>query len=173
MIRTPLRSGLLPILTTLILLAAALPARAGSVDVVIAGATDRVESFSRDDITYISFSELAEIIGGTVDWKTVGHLVTYTEGQSRFEFLLGSPYVKLDDTVYNVTFPAELRDGQLFLPAETFLPLLDRVLQQKITWDSRRSEIRVDSELFNVTDLAVTAKANGLLIEIFLSKALN
>jgi len=168
------RVSIYRLLFILLLVLAAAPATpAKSVEVAIAGTSERIDAFDREDMVYFSFSELVEIIGGTVDWKVIGHVVTYTEGSARIEFLLESPFITLYDTVYNLTYPTEFRDGKLFLPAETFIPLLNRVLPQKITWDGRREEIRVDAEIYNVTDLTVTAKANGLLIEIFLTRAMS
>ena len=162
-------SGLI-VLIGLLVLTSAPATTAKSVEVAIAGTSEQIDAFDREDMIYFSFSELVEIIGGTVDWKVIGHVVAYTEGSARIEFLLGSPFITLYDTVYNLTYPTEFRDGKLFLPAETFIPLLNRILPQKITWDGSREEIRVDAEIYNVTDLTVTAKANGLLIEIFLTR---
>jgi N-acetylmuramoyl-L-alanine amidase len=71
-----------------------------------------------------------------------------------------------------MTFQAEYREGQLYLPAVTFIPFLDNVISEKITWDKEKKLIRVDSEYFNVTDLAISRKANGLLIELFLTSSL-
>jgi N-acetylmuramoyl-L-alanine amidase len=145
---------------------------ADEVKVQIAGGYDEIEAFQDHEIVYASLSELAEIIGGTLSWETVGHKVVYHDASFRFEFLLGSPFCILDDTTLNMTHAAILRRGQLFVPAATFLPFLDRVTTQKLTWIPDRKIIRADSEYFNVTDMAVQAKANGLLIEIFLTTAL-
>ena len=144
-------------------------ARADEVRVSIAGSYDHVESFDHNGIDYISLSELANIIGGTVDWKTVGHLVDYSDPGYKFEFLLDAPYFRLNDTSYNMVYDAVLREGQLFVPAVTFLPFLDRVANQRVLWIEDQKIIRIESDYFNVTDLSVQSKANGLLIEIYLA----
>ncbi len=145
---------------------------AKTVDVVIAGSTEKVQAFEQHHVVYFSFSELADIIGGHLDWELVGHEVTYTQDTIQFSFLIGSPFFKINNNMFNMTYPATFRKGQLFLPALTFTPFLDREIQQKITWNNDRKLFRIDSEYFNVTDLSVSAKANGLLIEIFLTQAL-
>ncbi len=157
----------------LIICLTALPAvgQAKSVDVLIAGTSERIDAWEQDEITYVSFSQLAEILGGTVDWKTIGHEIVYLSDQNRFEFLLGSPWMTLNDTVYNIIYPAEFKDGQLFLPIETVVPFLDQVMQQKITWDGD-DRLKIDADIYNVTDIAILPKANGLLLEIYLTKAL-
>ncbi|RKX23686.1 MAG: hypothetical protein DRP47_12440 [Candidatus Zixiibacteriota bacterium] len=145
---------------------------AKTVKVTISGGSEKIEAFDRDGITYFSLSEFAEIVGGLLDWEMVGHRISYVLDTSRFDFVIGSPYFKLNEQAYNITFPVELRDGQLYLPTETFISYLDQVFPQKIIWDNDKTTIRVDSEYFNVTDLSISAKANGLLIEIFLTSAL-
>lgn len=148
------------------------PVSARSVEVSILGSTEEIDAIEHDGVLFFSFSRLAEMLGGESDWKIVGHTVVYSDDYGHFEFLLGSPYFKLNDTIYNMTYPAELKDGQLFLPGMTFIPFLDRVEAQKITFDNDRAELRIDSEYFNVTDLTVSRKANGILVEIYLTQSL-
>ena len=148
------------------------PARSEHINIAIAGGDEEIQSFDKDNITYFSFSEFVEIIGGVLDWETVGQTVFYKVDTSRLDFLLGSAYFKIGDSVFNMVYRAEYKDGQLYLPAETFIPFLDRVISEKITWDKEKRLVRVDSEYFNVTDLSFSHKANGLLIELFLTSSL-
>ena len=143
-----------------------------SVNIAIAGGDAEVQSFEKNGITYFSFSEFTEIIGGMLDWETVGQIVYYKIDTVRFDFLLGSAYFKLGDSVYNMVYPAEYKQGQLYLPAETFIPFLDGVISEKISWAKDKKLLRVDSEYFNATDLTVSRKANGLLIELYLTSSL-
>jgi N-acetylmuramoyl-L-alanine amidase len=164
----------LSIILILILIGMLASTAAGSdkIKVSIAGGYNEVSAFWDGSVYYASLSELAEIIGGKLNWTIVGHQVVYEDVGYRFEFLLNSPFFVLNDTSYNMTYAAVLRDGQLFVPVTTLLPFLDRVTPQKLTWSRRERTIRVDSEYFNVNDLSVQSKANGVLIEIYLSTAL-
>ncbi len=143
-----------------------------TVEVSISGGVETIQSFQQGGMTYLSFSELVDIIGGLLDWEIIGHQISYVSDTNRFDFVIGSPFFKLNDSLYNMTFPAVYQEGQLYLPAETVVPFLDCVLPQKITWSRDSETVRVDSEYFNVTDLAVSPKANGLLIELFLTSSL-
>ncbi|UCG62416.1 MAG: N-acetylmuramoyl-L-alanine amidase [Candidatus Zixiibacteriota bacterium] len=147
-------------------------APAKEVKVSISGSTEKISAFEDREITYLSFSGLADIIGGSVDWQIVGHQITYVRDTNRFMFVIGSPFFKRNDSLFNMTYPAEFSDGLLYLPAETFIPFLNQVFHQKITWNKDSETVRVDSEYFNVTDLSISPKANGLLVEIFLTGAL-
>ena len=164
--------GLIVGLLAVVLLAASSFARGGDVRVLVSGAEEKIRSLTTKDITHISFSGLVEIIGGGLDWDIVGHQISYAQDTNRFVFVIGSPYFKRNDSIFNMTYAAEFDEGQLFVPVETFVPFLDQVVYQKITWAKDTRTVRVDSEYFNVTDLNISAKANGLLIEIFLTSAL-
>jgi len=148
------------------------PSLADKINIAIAGGDEEIQSFEKNGVTYFSISEFATIIGGALDWETVGQLVTYSNDTNRFEFMLGSSYFKLGDSIFNMVYTAEYQDGQLYLPAQTFIPFLDRVISENITWDKDKKLLRVDSEFFNVTDLSFSHKANGLLIELFLTSSL-
>ena len=143
------------------------------VKVSVGGGFDEIKAFSEYDVIYISVSELAEILGGSLTWEKVGHRISYTDSEFRFEFLLDSPFFLLNDSTFNMTYSARLKDGQLFAPVATLLPFLDRVTIQRVVWAPDRREIQVESDYFNVTDMSVQAKANGLLIELYTTQALN
>lgn len=145
---------------------------AATVEVAISGGFDKVDSFSEDGLEYISLSQLADILGGSLDWEIIGHQIKYETDSVRFDFVIGSPFFRGRDSVFNMTYPALYRKGQLYVHPATFLPFLDRVTPQKISWNRDRKTIRVDSEYFNVNDISFGSKANGLLIEIFLSQTL-
>ena len=147
-------------------------AGAKSITVTISGATEKIDAFDEKNVTYFSFSGLVDIMGGMLDWKMIGHTITFIEDTCRFEFVVNSPFFSLNDSTYNLTYPAVYNDGRLYLPAVNFIPFLDRVLTQKITWHQDRATIRIDSEYFNVVDFGIAQKANGLLVEIFLTNAL-
>jgi N-acetylmuramoyl-L-alanine amidase len=145
---------------------------AEEVRVAVGGGFETVHAFRDRDIQYISLSELANSLGGTVAWEIIGHTVSYTDTGFKFEFLIGAPWVNVNDTTFNLTYEAVYRDGQLYVPMVTFLPLLDRVSDQRIVWEPGQETVRVESQYFNVTDLSVQSKANGLLIEIYLTAPL-
>ncbi|KAA3636715.1 MAG: hypothetical protein DWP97_02240 [Calditrichaeota bacterium] len=140
--------------------------------VLISGTEEKIERIEDNDVQFVSFSQLVEYVGGTLDWMIVGHQILYVEDTNRFEFVIGSPYFKRNDSLFNMTYPAKIKDGMLFLPAQTFIRFWDEVLYQKIVYDRDANTIRINSEYFNVNDMIVTQKANGLLIEIYLSSAM-
>lgn len=156
----------------LLLLSMGSSADAAKVSLVTGGETIAIASFDRDKITYVSLTELAAVVGGSLDWETIGHRVTYAERGFRFDLLIGSPFFKLNDSAYNAIYPLEYRDGDLYVPARTFIPYIDRITPQAVVWDADKKQIRIESQYFNVTDLTFSPKANGILIELALTEDL-
>ena len=147
-------------------------ARADEIQVKTSGGAEKIGALQQGETWYFSLSQLNTIIGGTLTWQQPGYSVSYQLGSNRFLFTVGSPYVNLNGVVSNIFMPARIIKGELYLPAKTFIPLLDQALADHITWDGDGRMIRFDPEWFNITDLAISPKANGLLIEIFMSDSL-
>ena len=143
------------------------------ISVQISGGVERIEAFDESNVSYFSMSQLAGVLGEKVSWGIVGMSAEYSSEGHHATFYINSPYINIDDTVKNLTYSAKVSDGALFLPAITFLPLFDMIRPEKIAWDEGRKTIRVNSEWYNITDIAFSAKANGFLIEIFVAEPTN
>nr|MBN2276130.1 N-acetylmuramoyl-L-alanine amidase [candidate division Zixibacteria bacterium] len=160
------------LIVSIILAAIFLPgiALAGDVTVQLSGGLEKIGSFDNNDITYFSLSQFVELFGERISWDIIGFSAKYKAEGHRAVFYMNSPYISIDDTVKNITHPVDSRDGNLYLPAAAFIPLFDLIRPEQISWDERSKVIRVNSEWYNITDVALDSKANGLLIEIFLTE---
>ncbi len=145
---------------------------ADEIKVKSSGGVQKVEAIGDSELTYFSLSSLKSIIGGAMDWKTPGYSVSFTLDTNFFLFTVGSPYVRLNDSVYNILLPAKIVRGELFVPAATFTPIVNLACPENISWDAEGRTLRIDSEWYNITDLSIAAKQNGILIEIFMSSPL-
>ncbi len=140
------------------------------ISVQLSGTIEKIESYKDGRLTYFSLSELASILGERISWERVGLSAKYVSDEYTITFFLNSPYIKVNDSIKNLIYPAQFKKGNLFLPIKTFLPIFDLIHPDRITWDKERKLIRIDSEFYNVTDLAFAPKANGLLIELFINE---
>jgi N-acetylmuramoyl-L-alanine amidase len=147
-------------------------ARAFDINVHISGGIEKIDGFTDNGVDYVSYSQLGGLLNDIISWDMVGFSVAAEIDIHRVKFYLNSPYINIDDTVKNVIYPATVIKGRLYLPAETFLPLYDLLRPERISWESERRNIRINSDWYNITDAAISAKDNGLLIEIFVSKPL-
>jgi len=160
------------ILVALIILLGFSAAIASEISVQISGGIEKINSFKEKEIVYFSLSDLAAILGERLSWETVGISAVYESDEHKIRFVLNSPYLKINDAVNNMTYPARFKDGALYLPSRTFIPMFDLIRPEQITWDEERKLIRLDSEWYNITDLAFAPKSNGLLIELFVTEPL-
>lgn len=146
------------------------PAAEGELlSVQLSGGTEKIDYIVEKNVLYFSMSQLAELFGDRIIWEEVGLSIAYQSSESKTIFFVDSPFLRMGDSVRNMVYPVIIRNGELYLPAETFMPVLNRIRPEQVSWDAHRKTIRVDSEWYNVTDLAFSPKANGLLIEIFVS----
>jgi N-acetylmuramoyl-L-alanine amidase len=156
------------IIALLAILAAAAPLTAGvEVRVRTSGGTETIDGLESGEWTYLNLCELGDILGGRIEWKRIGYSAVFSIDNRHFRFTIGSPYVNLDGEAYNLILPAKLIKGALYVPAESFAPLLDQARQENIVWDPAARMLRIDTEYFNITDLTVSLKENGILIDVF------
>lgn len=161
------------LLTAALFSSAALPANtSATITVETESGQQNIAAFNQNGVDYLSLSQLAELMNGTLDWEIVGQKISYSDPKNRLEFFIGSPYFQLNDQTYNLTYAAACRDGELFVPASTFIPLFDKVTVQRVSYDKKSSRVKIEPNRNNVTDIAFSAKANGLLIEVFMTKEL-
>jgi N-acetylmuramoyl-L-alanine amidase len=136
------------------------------------GGTQKIDAVGDGELLYYSLSALKSILGGAIKWTSPGYSVSFILDTNRFLFTVGSPYVNLNDSVHNTILPIKIVRGELFVPAGTFTPVLNLASPENITWDADGKTLRVDAEWFNITDVSIAAKQNGVLIEIFMPSPL-
>ncbi|MEE9443645.1 MAG: N-acetylmuramoyl-L-alanine amidase [candidate division Zixibacteria bacterium] len=146
---------------------------ADDVKVKTSGGTVKISSYGSDDALYYNLSELNQLLIGRMEWITPGISVRMILDTNRYEFTVGSPYLNLNGTPYNMLVPALVKKGALYVPAEYFSPLLNLGRPENITWNPERKTLSIDAEWFHITDVAIMPKANGLLIEIFMTAPLH
>lgn len=143
---------------------------ASQVTVQITGGIEKIDAYEQNDIVYFSFSQLVDILGDHISWEEVGLAARYENKNHKILFYFDSPYISINDTVKNLTHPVKFRAGHVYLPAQTFIYMFDLIRSEQISWDNDRRLIRINSEWYNITDIALSSKANGLLIEIFVTE---
>jgi len=124
----------------------------------------QLESLEIGGHRYIELSDLMKMNGGELFWDPLAKKAIWEFKEHLFEFTLFSPYILLDEEAYNLTLPVEFKQGKVYLPFQTFWPILEMI---------ESSEEMVSRGEYNILDLKASRKLNGILIEIFLSQPLN
>ncbi|MFH1700659.1 MAG: N-acetylmuramoyl-L-alanine amidase [Candidatus Zixiibacteriota bacterium] len=147
--------------------------QADDVKVKTSGGTEKISSYGADDALYYNLSQLNQLLIGRLEWITPGFSVRMILDTNRYEFMVGSPYVNINGNNFNMMVPALVKKGALYVPAEYFSPLLNLGRPENISWNQERRTLSIDAEWFHITDVAIMPKANGLLIEIFMTAPLH
>ncbi|MCX6825661.1 MAG: N-acetylmuramoyl-L-alanine amidase [candidate division Zixibacteria bacterium] len=143
------------------------------ISVKTAEGIEKINGYTENNVVYFSMSQLVRILEERLSWNEIAVSVSYKTEKHECLFFINSPYIRINDSIINMTYAAKLRGGQLYLPAQTFLPMLDIICAEHISWDQSRMTIRIDSEWYNITDIAFSSKTNGLLIEIYVAERKN
>ena len=124
-----------------------------------------LESLEMNNYQYIELTGLKEIYGGEFLWDPAREIVSWQVKGHQFRFNFFSPYMVLDQEVYNLTLPVEFKNGKVYLPFKTFWPVLESL-------EPPEELVRKQSG-YNILDVKVSQKLNGMLIDVYLSQPLN
>jgi len=76
---------------------------ASELSVQISGGTEKIDYFTKQDVVYFSMSQFAELMGEKLSWEEAGLSVSYETEKNRVLFNINSPYLKINDTITNIT----------------------------------------------------------------------
>ncbi len=145
---------------------------AKEITVQVSGGIEKIDAFEENNIVYFSLSELGDIFNESLSWDIVGVSAKLELNEHKAIFFINSPFVNIDDSVKNIVYPVKFKKGALYLPVKTFLPMYELIKPEQLAWDPENYTIRVNSNWYNISDISFASKANGLLIEIFLTEPL-
>ncbi|HEX9917044.1 MAG TPA: N-acetylmuramoyl-L-alanine amidase [candidate division Zixibacteria bacterium] len=143
-----------------------------SVDMEIGGKSLRIDSYEKFNLTYVSITELNEVLKGEVSWNQLTKKGTWQFNGHELILSPFSPYIVVDTTVYNLVREIEFKKGTIYVPLETFKPILGRLVSQEISWGKKERKLSFNPSKMNILDIRASQKTNGILIEIFLSEPL-
>ncbi len=136
------------------------------------GVEEPVRDLREGELTYLSISDLAQVTGCTVHWDPLSFQAQLVHGGSALTATMFSSYVSFDNQLLNITYPALYRNGDLYVPAVTFIKALDCLVPVSIFWDEVTGMIRAEESQYNVIDIDFKPKMNGYLIEIMVREKL-
>ncbi len=137
-----------------------------SVFVTEDGEARYVKATQINELEYISVNELSSILNAEVYWHRLLRKVVLELDDHQIVLNWFSPYMLYDSEVYNLTYEAKLKDGTLWVPLKSFQRIWEHIhspqtyQQPKIFHESK----------FNILDLTVAEKVNGILVELFISR---
>ena len=134
--------------------------------------TRSVRSEMVGKIEYLSLSDFCQAIQGSWYWNPVNKKLVLTLEERQFKFTLFSPYIQVDQESYNLSYPVEFRQADLYAPVVPLLDILQSVLAIQIDWKPGEKKIKMKPRELDITALKATEKVNGVLLEVFLTQPL-
>jgi N-acetylmuramoyl-L-alanine amidase len=142
-----------------------------SVFVNIDGETHHVQTKEIEDVEYVSVNQLSSILEAEIFWHRMHRKVVLDLDEHQIIFTWFSPYLLYDSKVYNLTFEAKPKDGTLYVPLKSFQRIWHSINDFPLGYTETFVPTQpLEGPRFEVLDLDVTEKVNGILVEIHLSR---
>ncbi|HEQ98759.1 MAG TPA: hypothetical protein ENO22_05395, partial [candidate division Zixibacteria bacterium] len=84
----------------------------------------QIDHIKEGDIYYISLSDLAEALDIEMDYDPLTFEAILNSGDNRANFNLFSTYVRLNNSLRNITYPILYQDADFYVPAITSVPVI-------------------------------------------------
>lgn len=150
----------------------AAPQLSAAIRLTIDGSTFEIEEATFSQESYFSLSELGKALDAEVDWLQIGQRIRFRNDQLTIDLTIDSPFLTMNNSGYNMSLPARLKQGELFVPVATFLHLYNRIASEKLLIGEKGKSLRIERGGYSVSDLTFSARANGMLLELTLTDSL-
>jgi len=137
--------------------------------------TTSVGMFQYRGVTYVSLTDLADVLRLTTYKNTEARKVEIKLPSVRMKVSGDNPFVVLTDAAQRRTLhqlPANVMYAAdaFFVPLTSFLPLFASILDGAVRYDATAGVLRATSRPaprpFDITTLAIESKANGMLVRV-------
>ncbi|MFH1891698.1 MAG: N-acetylmuramoyl-L-alanine amidase [Candidatus Zixiibacteriota bacterium] len=159
-------SALTRLIITLFLTLAVCPSIFGQAVYKYKGSEYPIRQISEGELTYLSLMDLARASECKLNWDPWFFEAQLTSGKSDLVVPMFSNYVRFDNQLLNITYPALYRHGDIYVPAITFVEALDNLVSKSLFWDEVEKTIWAEESQYNIVDVNFEPKMNGYLIEI-------
>ncbi|MBD3218204.1 MAG: hypothetical protein GF310_08000 [candidate division Zixibacteria bacterium] len=123
-------------------------------------------------IYYISLSDLSDALGIEMDYDPLTFEAVLNSGDNKANFNLFSTYIRLNNSLRNITYPILYKNADFYIPAVTAVPVMADLAKITMVWDNTELSIRAAELEHNVLDLKFSPKSNGYLCEVILAHPL-
>jgi N-acetylmuramoyl-L-alanine amidase len=125
-----------------------------------------LDTWQEEGITYVRATEFFGALGGSVDFGPYPAAATVQLRGHRILLYHNSPFVRMDQTVFSLSVPAKLHEGDVAVPVATTAELLGLVLGLRYRWNSEVGLLTFYQSDVTVGPVVGELKRNGLIIDI-------
>lgn len=134
--------------------------------------TDRINVIYFDKIPYISLIELGEIYHLPLAFDPLRIAMTIGRDKADITVTYGSSAALVKESLTNMLFPARMIRGAMYVPAETFVPLLSSIVPAELAWNAKKKGIDAAGITTTIDQVTCENFSNGSMIAIQLVEPL-
>ncbi len=127
---------------------------------------DKLKTLERGPGTYFSTIDLARILSCRYYLNPERQKIVLYLTNHRVKISAQSSYVIIDDQVFQMPTPTKLVGDDIYIPAETFFAILNRVVIPGLTYNTGRQLLDIDVVSYNIVSMTVEEKTNGSIIRL-------
>jgi hypothetical protein len=131
-----------------------------------------ISHLQEGDIYYLSLSDLSDALGIEMVYDPPAFEAVLNSGDNKANFILFSTYIRLNNSLRNITYPIIYKRADFYIPAITAVPVIAGLAGITMVWDDTELSIRAAEMENNVLDIEFSPRSNGYLCEIILAHPL-
>jgi hypothetical protein len=119
---------------------------------------------------YVSTKDIAKCLSSKLyENSERKKLVIYTSGK-KIKISGGTSYIIIDDKSYQMFRETKIEYGDIFVPAEEFFTLIQKLILPGLTFDLKKEFLEIDVVRFDITGINIESKSNGTIIRLATKK---
>jgi N-acetylmuramoyl-L-alanine amidase len=131
-----------------------------------------IAAVKKDGLAYVSLKSLAKFLDADYEANIESGKGTVSFKNGVLGFFQFSPYVTIGDKTYNIRRDVILYYGDFCAPAGDIIEIINKLTPDEMAYSEKDLSLNIYPARYNVVDLTLQQKLNGLLIEIYLSQQL-
>jgi N-acetylmuramoyl-L-alanine amidase len=132
----------------------------------IVNTEDQLKVLDKTPVSYCSIKDLARILSTTVYENTDREKIVLYLGEHRVKISAGTSFILIDDKVYQISSPAIMTNGDIYLPTQSFFTILNKTVLPRVSYSNNENLLLIVPMENNIQSILVDDKANGTIIRI-------
>lgn len=117
-------------------------------------------------MSYLSANKLAEVLAYRTYFNDTKKKIVLYLPHNQVVVTASNAFIIIDKDVYQMPAPAIWKNGEIFVPASFFLPLLNRYTSLTLSFDSQKQKLSISQKDINITGVSILEKENGTVIHV-------
>ncbi|MDZ7331470.1 MAG: N-acetylmuramoyl-L-alanine amidase [candidate division KSB1 bacterium] len=134
-------------------------------------APNKIKTFTNNNLQYLSANDLARLLNAQSHFDVQsGKFIVQIQNRV-LKLCAFSPFVQLDQKIYQLPAEIELIDQNFYAPLPYFIELFDQLFPNRIRYNQLNSELEINPfNAINITQITIEEKANGTLVSIMTTR---